>query len=88
MVIPISMRPEEWAKTGVVQDKQSIMTPLALVECELLETIEVRGPESLASLVGWTELSKTLVLMSVGALIRAGLVRATKLHHRIMLEGV
>ena len=88
MSIPISMKPEEWAKTGVVQDKQSLMTPLAIVEGELLETIEERGPVSLASLIEWTELSKTLVLMSVGALIRAGLVRATKFHHRIMLESI
>jgi hypothetical protein len=88
MTIQIPMQSQDWAKTGIGQENQSLMTPIALVEGEVLETIESRGPVDLSRVLKTTKQPKPLVVMSVGALVRDGLVRATKSKQHIVLESI
>ena len=75
-------------KVHTLAENQSLMTPMAIVEGEILESIESSGPMVLSRVLKQTRLPKPLVVMSVGALVRGGLIRATKSKRNIVLQSV
>jgi uncharacterized membrane protein len=73
--VVLSMVEEEWKKPLARAERSSLMTPLGLVEGEVLAYLDRQGIATLRRLnqqLGWPAY---MVMMAVGALIRAGLVR-------------
>jgi len=66
----------------------SLMTPLALVEGDVLTYLERDGTTTLRRLIRELEWPARMVMMGVGALVREGLVRATKRELEVLLTLV
>ncbi|MBI1952636.1 MAG: hypothetical protein HYT90_05645 [Candidatus Omnitrophica bacterium] len=84
----LPMAEDEWKKPAAEQPQApSLMTRLALVEGEVLTYLEDRGTTTLRRLIRDLEWAAPLVMMGVGALIRAGLVRATQHDLEVLVEA-
>jgi len=66
----------------------SLMTPLGLVEGEILTHLEEHGVTTLRMLIGDLGWPSTMVMMAGGALIRAGLARATQHGLEVLIEPI
>lgn len=55
-----------------------LITAIGLIEGDLLETLESRGPMSAYRLVHTQDCPASLVLMAIGDLIRTGLIQGTE----------
>ncbi len=88
MRFDIPMGSDEWNKMGVTRGDPSLMTLVGIAEGEVLEALETGGPAAMASVLEQSQLPMPLVLMSVGALVRDGLVRATKSREHVRLESI
>ena len=71
----LPMVEEEWKKPPARPTHPSLMTPLGVVEGEVLTYLDRHGRSTLRRLNQELEWPAYLVMMAVGALIRAGLVR-------------
>lgn len=67
-------------------EKRSLMTPIGIVEGDVLMYLEQHGRATLRMLNRELAWPSYLVVMGVGALIRSGLVRATQLGLEIILQ--
>lgn len=74
-----------WINVGIKQEGASLMTPLGLIEGDVLNLIESNGAMILKDLVREMRWPETMVLMSVGALIRSGLIQAKRHSHFVYL---
>lgn len=64
----------------------SLMTPIALVEGEVLNYLEANGSSTLKRIIEELKWPAVMILMGIGALIRGGLVRAKKIQDSVLLE--
>lgn len=64
----------------------SLMTPLGIVEGEILEYLDHHGTATLERLTWELPWLPDMVTMAVGALIRAGLVRGIQLNLAIVVK--
>ncbi len=64
----------------------SLMTPLALVEGDILTHLEEYGATTLRRLIRSLEWPSRMVMMGVGGLIRQGLVRGVQLELDVVIE--
>lgn len=69
---------EEWENQARRPAYQSLMTPLGMVEGEVLEHLDRCEKTTLRRLNQALQWPAYMVMMAVGALIRAGLVRAAQ----------
>lgn len=70
---------EEWKKPLLQEERgASIMTPLGIIEGEVRLWLETHGPATIRHLTRELPWPAAMVTMALGALIRQGLVRATK----------
>lgn len=76
---------ERRRRLGLV-DPISLMTPLGLIEGDVLTYLERHGAATLQRLIAEFEWPAALVTMAVGALIRSGLVRALQREFEVMIE--
>ena len=88
--VMLPMIEEEWKKPPVREREQStsLMTPLGLIEGEVLTHVEGYGATALRRLIRELEWPATLVMMAVGALVREGLIRAVQHDLEIILQPV
>ena len=86
--IPASITNEEWNKIGAVADHASMNMLVSLVESDVMEYIENKRSVSLDALVRDLTHPGLVTAMSVGALVRDGLVRLLKDGDHIQLESV
>ena len=88
--VMLPMIEEGWKKPPVREREQStsLMTPLGLIEGEVLTHVEVHGATALRRLIRELQWPATLVMMAVGALVRAGLVRAVQYDLEVILQPV
>jgi len=82
----LPMLDEEWKRPPAVPEEASLMTPLGLVEGEILTYLEEHGATTLGGLVRQLEWPAKMVMMAVGALVREGLARATQHELEILVE--
>ena len=66
---------------------RSLMTPLGIIEGDILTYLERHGTTSMRRLVRELEGPASLVVMAVGALIRGGLARAVQHDLEIIVEA-
>ena len=64
----------------------SLMTPLGLVQGDILIHLEEYGATTLRYLIQSLEWPSRMVMMGVGGLIRQGLVRAVQLELDVVIE--
>ena len=88
IVMSLPMENEEWDRIGVHIDDASLMTPLGLVEGEVLDYVEEKGSSMLVSVIRDLAWPAPVVVMAVGALVREGLIRAKKRDQGIELESL
>jgi len=70
---------EEWKKPPLQNEQgSSIMTPLGIIEGEVLLWLETHGPATIRYLTRELEWPAAMVTMAVGALVRQGLARAAR----------
>ena len=81
-------RGEEMFRAPSAAAGSSLMTPLALIEGEVLTYLERDGTTTLRRLIRELEWPARMVMMGVGALVREGLVRATKRELEVLLTPV
>ncbi len=82
----LPMKKAEWLKAGVKQEGASLITSLGLVEGDVLDFVETKGPVALKDIVQELTWPEAMVMMSAGALIRDGLVQAKRHNKHIYLE--
>ncbi|GEM_PF-3195432 len=82
----LPMEKTDWMRTGVKQEGASLMTPLGLIEGDVLNLVESKGRVALKDIVQELTWPEAMVMMSAGALIREGLVQAKRHHRFIYLE--
>lgn len=80
----LPMDEQEWEKLGVQRDGSSLFTIMSIVEGEILEFLDGKGEISLAEILGQLNWPEPVVMISVGGLIREGLVVA-KRHDKFVL---
>ena len=66
----------------------SLMTPLALVQGDILTQLEEYGATTLRHLIRSLEWPSRMVMMGVGGLIRQGLVRGVQLELDVVIEVI
>ncbi len=66
---------------------RSLMTPLGLVEGDILTRLEGHGATTLRRLIRELDWPAPMVMMAVGALTRAGLVRAVRHDLEVVVEA-
>lgn len=71
---------------AVARVEGSLITPLGLVEGEVLTALEQRGAIPMRWLIRELDWPASMVIMAVGALIRQGLVRATRHDLEVAIE--
>ena len=76
----------EWKKPPV-EPGPSLITPLGLIEGEALTALEQAGVVPMRRLIRELDWPAPMVIMAVGALIRQGLVRATRHDLEVMIES-
>lgn len=84
MVLP--MVGEEQKRRAADAVPGSLMTPLGLVEGEVLRYLDRRGSATLRRLNRELRWPAYMVMMAVGALIRAGLVRGVQHELEVILK--
>lgn len=75
----------EWLIMNPQQEVASLMTPIALIEGEVLSYLEEHGTATAKKLVDELKWPATLVLMGIGALVRSGLIQAKKIGYQVLL---
>lgn len=86
MMLP--MVDDEWKKPPVQTAEDlgaSLMTPLGLVEGEILTCLEAQGATAMRGLIRELDWPAPMVWMAAGALVRDGLARATQHDLEIVL---
>ena len=76
----------QWKEPPVADTVKSLMTPIGIVEGEVLTYLEEHGATTLRHLtreMGWPT---TMIMMAVGALVRAGLARATQHELEVIVD--
>ena len=79
---------EEWKKPTVSAPERSLITPLGLVEGDVLLYLEAYGSTTLRQLIRELEWPTSLVTMAVGALVREGLIRAVQHELEVFVQPV
>ena len=75
-----------WKVESAGELSASLMTPLGVIEGEILTYLEQRGATALRRLIRELEWPAPLVMMAVGALVRDRLVRAARHDLEIIVE--
>lgn len=83
ITLPLSY--SDWHELGVKRERASIATPLSLVESEVFEYLESVGPSALTSILRDIPEPATLIVMSIGAMIREGLAIAQRSEDGILV---
>ena len=84
MLLPIVE--EEWKRPAVGEAGRSLLTPLGIIEGEILTALEEHGPTTLRRLIRELKWPTPMVMMAIGALIRERLVRATQQELNLVIE--
>lgn len=84
--IEVPMTVNEWHKLGVVVESASLNMMISLAESDVKEHLENQGRVSMESLIENLSYPRLVVVMSLGALVRDGLVRVIKSGDSILLE--
>ena len=82
----LPMKNTEWMRTGVKQEGASLMTPLGLIEADVLDVIDSKGAMTLTDLLQQSKWPEAMTMMGAGALIREGLIQAKRHDQFIYLE--
>ncbi len=77
---------QEREKSSVASDHPSIMTPLGVVEGEVLTYLDRHGDTTLRRLNRELSWPAYMVMMAVGALVRAGLVRGIQRNLEVLVK--
>ena len=78
---------EEIVRRITTPEAPSLMTPLGLIEGEVLTYLETHGATTLRRLIRELEWSAPMVMMAIGALVREGLVRAIQHDLEVIVEA-
>ena len=85
-----TLRPQvawRWKGPPAQAGSPSLMTPLGLIEGDVLTYLEEHGETTLRRLVRDLEWPSSLVTMAVGALVREGLARAVQHELEVAVEA-
>ena len=78
---------ETWGQSSVAEQMSaSLMTPLGVIEGEVLIYLEEHGATPMRRLTRELDWPASLVIMAVGALVRERLVRATQHELEVRVE--
>jgi len=69
---------EQWEELGVKRNGASLLTPVSLVEGEILEFMETRSKTTLSEIVAHLSWPVPIIMIGVGGLINQGLLIAMR----------
>ncbi len=83
-VMTLPMDEQQWGNLGINQEGASLFTTISVAEGEVLNLMEGKKEVTLIDIVNQLGLPEPIIMMSIGGLIREGLV-AAKRHDKFVL---